>query len=194
MKPLFTIHAGEYLVAAHIEQRFKRASVWVPLRDTGVDLLVTDKRNRGSVSLQVKFSKDFLVTHMGPEFQKELRACGWWTINRDRLSKSPADFWVFVLQGFASRSTDFVVIPRHELLKSLRAIHGRRKTIQVYIWVTEGNKCWETRGLGRADQLRVADGGFRHAHRDLTQWLNNWKPITRLDRSRVRGVPSTACT
>jgi hypothetical protein len=182
MKPLFTIHAGEYLVGAHIEQSFKRANVWVPLRDTGVDLLVTDKRNRASVSLQVKFSKDFLVTHMGPEFQKQLRACGWWSINRDKLANSPADYWVFVLQGFASRSTDFVVVPRDQLLKSLSAIHGRRKTIQVYIWVTEGNKCWETRGLSRADQLRVTDGDFSHAHRDLTRWLNNWKAVMRLNR------------
>jgi hypothetical protein len=85
MRPLFTLHAGEYLVGAHIEQRFKRVNVWVPARDTGVDLLASDRANRGTVSLQVKFSKDFLVTHHGPEFQKELRACGWWTIMRNPL-------------------------------------------------------------------------------------------------------------
>jgi len=102
MRPLFTIHAGEYLVGAHIERSFKRVNVWVPVRDSGVDFLVSDAPNRRSISLQVKFSKDFLVTHWGPEFQKELRACGWWTINRAKLAKSPADYWVFVLQGFAS--------------------------------------------------------------------------------------------
>lgn len=182
MKPLFTVHAGEYLVGAFLEPTFKRANLWVPLRDTGVDLLVSDKHNRTTVSLQVKFSKDFLVTHMGPEFQKQLRACGWWTINRDKLTNSPADYWVFVLQGFASRSTDFVVIPRAELLRCLRAIHGRQKTIQTYIWVTEGKKCWETRGLSRVHQLAVANGDFEHPHRDLTRWLNNWKPVARLNR------------
>jgi len=36
MKPLFTIHGGEYLVGCHIEQKFKRVNVWVPSRDTGV--------------------------------------------------------------------------------------------------------------------------------------------------------------
>jgi len=81
MKLLFTIHAGEYLVGSHIEERFRHAHVWVPSRDSGIDLLVTDRRNRRAVSLQVKFSKDFLVTHMGPAFQKELRACGWWAID-----------------------------------------------------------------------------------------------------------------
>jgi len=52
MKPLFTIHAGEYLVGSHIEQKFRRVNVWVPSRDTGVDLLVSDRRNRHAVSLQ----------------------------------------------------------------------------------------------------------------------------------------------
>ena len=182
MQPLFTLHAGEYLVGAHIEQMFKKANVWVPIRDTGIDLLVSDRRNRSMVTLQVKFSKDFLVTHKGPDFQKELRACGWWTINREKLVKSPADYWVFVLQGFASRSTDFVVMPRRDLLKALGAIHGRRKAIQVYIWVTERNKCWETRGLNRAEELLVARGGFMDSDRDLTRWLNNWKPIAKLSR------------
>ena len=182
MKPLFTVHAGEYLVGAELERRFKRANVWVPLRDTGIDLLVSDSRNRKNVSLQVKFSKDFLVTHMGPEFQKQLRACGWWTIDREKLTKSPADYWVFVLQGFGSRSTDFVVVPRRELLKRLVAIHGGRKPFQLYIWVTERNKCWETRGLIKANQLLIAHGDFKNKNRDLTPWLNNWDPIARLNR------------
>ena len=81
MRSLFTVHAGEYVVASEIERRFRRTNVWVPSRDTGVDLLVTDRRSRGALSLQVKFSKDFLATHMEPAFQKQLRACGWWTID-----------------------------------------------------------------------------------------------------------------
>ena len=181
MQPLFTLHAGEYLVGAHIEKKFKRANVWVPVRDTGIDLLVSDPKNRKTVSLQVKFSKDFLVTHMRSEFQERLRACGWWTINREKLAKSSADFWVFVLQGFASRSTDFVVVPRQELLGRLSAIHGAGKTTQTYIWVTGDQKCWETRGLKIPDQLLVANGDFVHGDRDLTQWLNNWDPIARLN-------------
>jgi hypothetical protein len=182
MRPLFTIHAGEYLVGAEIEKHFKHANVWIPLRDAGIDLLVSDRRNRRSLSLQVKFSKDFLVTHMGSVFQKELRACGWWAINAEKLRASPADYWLFVLVGFASRSVDFVIVPRRELWRRLRAIHGRAKLIQVYIWVTAKKRCWETRGLPRRDQLRVADGTYRHPHRDLSRWLNNWAPIANLNR------------
>ena len=182
MKPLFTIHAGEYLVGAEIEKRFKRVNVWIPLRDTGIDLLVSDRRNRRNLSLQVKYSKDFLVTHMGAQFQKELRACGWWTLNRDKLRASPADYWVFVLQGFASRSVDFVVIPRQELWRRLRALHGTAKIIQTYIWVTETKRCWETRGLNRADQLLITHGSYDHRQRDWSAYLNDWAPIAKLNR------------
>ena len=182
MKPMFTVHAGEYLVGAAIERRFKRVNVWVPVRDTGIDLLVSDRANRDTVSLQVKFSKDFLVTHHGPEFQKEVRACGWWTINRAKLDKSAADQWVFVLQGFASRSTDFVVVPRLQLLRRLDKIHGRRDVFQVYLWTTEHNACWETRGLSRTQELQIAHGSFVDKDRDFTQWLNNWVPVALLNK------------
>jgi hypothetical protein len=182
MKPLFTIHAGEYLVGAYLERQFKRANVWIPLRDTGVDLLISDRRNRRTISLQVKFSKDFLVTHMAPVFQQQLRACGWWTLNRKKLEQSPADYWVFVLQGFASRSVDFVVVPRRELAARLSAIHGRSSSIQSYIWVTENKQCWETRGLSKGEQLSVAHGEYEHVDRNLSSFLNNWKPIASLNR------------
>jgi hypothetical protein len=182
MKPLFTIHSGEYLVGSHIEKHFRNVSVWVPSRDVGVDLLVSDRRLRRAVSLQVKFSKDFLVTHMNAQFQKDLRACGWWTIDRDKLARSPADFWVFVLLGFAARTTDFVIVRPKELLRRLRTIHGVKKKIQTYVWVTERKRCWETRGLLRRDQLLLADGRYNNPARDLTKYLNSWTPISALNQ------------
>lgn len=182
MKPLFTIHAGEYLVGSYIEQQFPHVNVWVPSRDIGVDLLVSDRHNRRTVSLQVKFSKDFLVTHMGPVFQKELRACGWWTIDQSKLCRSSADFWVFVLHGFARRTVDFVIIPPQELWRRLQFIHESQKRIQSYLWVTEGRLCWETRGLLLKDQLRITDGMYRHPIREFTKWLNEWGPVARLNK------------
>lgn len=129
----------------------------------------------------MKFSKDFLVTHVKPEFQKSLRACGWWTINRDKLQTSPADFWVFVLLGFDRRSKDYVIIPPKELLRRLESIHGSQKTIQSYLWVTTSENCWETRGLKSGDQLRLGEGRYRNPTRNLTKWLNNWTPVERLN-------------
>lgn len=182
MKPLFSVHAGEYLAGSHIERHFRHVNVWVPAKDTGIDLLVSDRSNRRTVSLQVKFSKDWLVTHLGPQFQRSLRACGWWTLNRDKLKGSVADYWVFVLQGFASRSIDFVVAPRRELLRRLERIHGRQKVIQTYLWITDNNRCWETRGLKKTDQLRIAGGLFADGPRDFSDWLNAWAPVARLNR------------
>jgi hypothetical protein len=182
MKPLFSVHAGEYLAGSYIERCFRRVNVWLPAKDTGIDLLVSNRSNRRSVSLQVKFSKDWLVTDLGPEFQRTLKACGWWTLNRDKLKKSVADYWVFVLQGFASRSIDFVLAPPRELLRRLERIHGRQNIIQTYLWITESNRCWETRGLKKADQRRIASGLFADRWRDVSDWLNAWSPVARLNR------------
>jgi hypothetical protein len=121
----------------------------VPTRDTGVDLLVSDRHNRRAVSLQVKFSKDWLVTHMGPEFQQGLRACGWWKLNRDKLRLSGADFWVFVLLGFAARSVDFVVVPPRELLRRLDAIHAVRGRSRLTFGLQQAGGAGRHAGSGR---------------------------------------------
>ena len=182
MKPLFTIHAGEFVVGDYIERTFRRVNLWVPAKDTGIDLLVSDGKNKKVVSLQVKFSRDFLATHMAAVFQKPLRACGWWSLNRQKIVTSPADYWIFVLVGFARRSTDFVIIKPAELLKRLDAIHGKPKTVQSYLWVTEKRRCWETRGLRLPDRLSIAQGLFKDDDRDFTAYLNNWEAVKELNR------------
>jgi hypothetical protein len=45
MRPIFTVHAGEFLVGQHLES-FKNRNVWVPTKEHDVDLLVTDKANK----------------------------------------------------------------------------------------------------------------------------------------------------
>jgi hypothetical protein len=71
LKPLFTIHAGECLVGLHV-QKFK-LNVWIPAKDTGIDLLVTDSAYLGGVSLQVKDGKDFLPEEKKPDLRRSLR-------------------------------------------------------------------------------------------------------------------------
>ena len=184
MRPVFTLHAGEALTGEHISRTFRRVNIWVPAKDTGIDFLVTDSRNRRSVSLQVKFSRDFLVTHLHPEFQTTLRACGRWTFHRDKLVNSPADYWVLLLIGFAHRSNDYIIIPPKELARRLKLIHGNETRLQTYLWITQTDQCWETRGLRRDDHKRIADGSYRHAVRDFRRFLNNWKPVARLADGR----------
>jgi hypothetical protein len=182
MRSLFSVHAGEFLAGSHIERHFPRLNLWVPARDSGVDLLVSDARNRSALSLQVKSSRDYLPTHMPRLFQKDLRACTWFKIKRKKLTDTPADLWVLVIHGFARRSTDYVVIPPRELHRRLRSIHGNQTAFQTYLWVTEDGRCWETRGLVRRDQDRIVDGRFHAPSRDFTKWLNHWQPLARLAR------------
>jgi hypothetical protein len=183
VKPLFTVHAGEFLVDREIERKFRGVNVWIPAKDTGIDLLVTNNNNTKTVSLQVKFSRDYLVTHMkDAAFQKEFRACGWWTPTRQQIEKSRAQYWVFVLVGFANRSTDFVIIKPHDLLKRFDAVHEKAaRKFHSYLWVTQQGKCYETRGLNRSDQLLIAEKKFTNDARDFTAYLNNWEPIKALN-------------
>jgi len=187
VKPLFTIHAGEFVVGDYIERKFPRVNVWVPTKDTGVDLLLLGKKNKRVLSLQVKFSRDFPDTHMAAEFQKQLRANGWWSLTRQKIAASPADYWIFVIARSArcSPDSDFVIITPAELLRRLDAIHpGNPKIFQSYLLVTEKDKCWETRGLKHSDRLLIAQGEFKNnQERDFTDYLNNWDPIEELNRS-----------
>jgi predicted helicase len=183
LKPLFTIHAGEFLVDCEIERKFRRVNVWIPAKDTGIDLLVSNDNNTKTLSLQVKFSRDYLATHMrDAAFHKELRACGWWTPTRQQIKQSRAEYWIFVLVGFANRSTDFIIIKPGELLTRLDAIHGKAaKKFQSYLWVTQKSTCWETRGLNRKDQLSITENTFENSIRNFTAYLNNWTPIKALN-------------
>ncbi|MGA2966846.1 MAG: hypothetical protein ABSD64_11585 [Terriglobales bacterium] len=166
---MFTIHAGEYLVGDHVQRRLK-LNVWIPAKDTGIDLLVTDRENRRTVSLQAKYGKDFLPEEKNPELREKLRCISWFTLNRAKLKDSPADFWVFVLHGFKSKAPDFVVIPTAELRQRMTKLHNE-KTLQIYLCTTGSNRCWEIRGLGH-DMLRIEEGKNKSPLRDFTQYLN----------------------
>ena len=177
MKPIFTIHGGEYLVGSYIEENFKKFNIWVPSKDTGVDLLVTNSKNSKAVTLQVKFSKDYSVTHMESAFQDKFKAWGWWTLRWDKMRTSKADLWVFVMQSFGLKTIECIVVPPRKLLQKLRRIHGKRELIQSYLWVTNNNKCWETRGLNKAGRIALTYGSFSDRQRDFSTFLNNWKPM-----------------
>jgi hypothetical protein len=180
MRPIFTIHAGEFIVGEHVERKFKGLNVWVPTKDSGVDLLVTNSTNSKAISFQVKFSRDYLTTHIDAEFQDPMRVCGWFTLNRDKINHSSAHFWVLVLIGSKKPSRDYVIIKPADLLKRLDRIPIHRKEsdkLQVYIWVTEKHLCWDTRGLGKSEQLQIAKGTFVNADRDFSAYLNNWEMV-----------------
>lgn len=172
MRPMFTIHAGEYLVGLHVQKHLK-LNAWIPAKDTGIDLLVTDPDNHHSVSLQVKYGKDFLPEEKIPELRENFRCLSWFTLNRTKLNASPAEFWVFVLHGFKSEAPDFIVIPATELQRRMAELHeSGSDVLQCYLSSTESGQCWETRGLGKKDKLEIVCGTYRNPLRDFTRYMN----------------------
>jgi hypothetical protein len=169
------------LVGQHIEREFKK-NIWIPTKDTGVDLLVTNQQNTRTISLQVKFSKDFLsITKLPESVLRGLRSRAWFTLDREKMRHSTANLWVFVLAAFTKRPPDYVVIKSAELLKKLDALGGTSaKPIQTYILVTEHDRCWLTRGLSNAHYEAISQNAFENRDRDLTAYLNDWKLIESL--------------
>ncbi len=179
MRPIFTVHAGEYLVAAKIEETFPLIRVWIPSKDDGIDLLVTDKNCRDSISLQIKFSKDYLGNGVKPEIATTIKSGGWWTFKREKIVKSPADYWVLVTYSFHNRDSDFIVIKPIDLIRLYDAL-GNQERINSYVWVTNSKNCWETRGLKKDEQLLVTQDRFTDETRSLKKYLNNWSMIQSL--------------
>jgi hypothetical protein len=168
MRPMFTIHAGEYLVGLYVQQRLG-LNVWILAKDTGIDLLLTDRENRRTVSLQAKYGKDFLPGKSAV-FRDSLRCLSWFPLNRNKLNASQAEFWIFVLHGFKSKEPDFVVVPTADLRQRMMELHNKG-TLHIYLCSTGSNLCWETRGL-RDDMLQLEEGVHKNPLRDFTQYLN----------------------
>lgn len=178
MRPLFTIHAGEFLVGQYIDKNFKDKKVWVPTKDTGIDLLITNSAPTRAVALQVKFSRDFLPTgRLEPFSQKQLRTFTWFTLDRKHLVRSTAHYWVFVLLGFEKNSYDYLIIKPKELLRRLEEIHGVSTRYDPYVWVTKQDQAWLARDLKKADEERIANSTYRNKSRDVTRHLNDWSAI-----------------
>jgi len=167
---------------SEIERQFRHVNVWIPAKDTGVDILVSNTDNSRAVSLQVKFSRDYFATHLKEGLRAQVRAFGWWTPTRKQIEKSSAQYWIFVLYGFANKDPDFIIIKPDDLLKRLDAIHdGTAEKFHIYLWVTSSNKCYETRGLNEKEKQSIADKTFQQDARDFSAYLNEWAPIKALN-------------
>lgn len=175
MKPIFTIHEGEFLVGDHINRKFGRKyDVWVPTKDIGIDLLVTRKRRQGkAAAIQVKFSRGFSIPE---ELTPHLIATSCFTLDPEKIRKSKADLWVFVIMTLKHKE-HFVLVPRLELRK--RIPHGCGKKWNVYLWVCDNGSCYEVRNLNRDERIDAIIRGVRDRHRDFwrrdfTKWLERW--------------------
>jgi hypothetical protein len=178
MKPIFTIHEGEFLVGDHINRTFtQKFEVWVPTKDSGVDLLVTRTGGLGKpVRLQVKFSRSFDIHQ---EMIRHVVATSWYTLDPQKIRKSRADLWVFVILTLR-HDHHFVVIPTRELLKRIPK-QGSKKW-NLYLWVYANQSCYQVRDLTNEERLGTPYRGVKDRNRDFSNWLENWKLLDKFSK------------
>lgn len=179
MKPLFTLHAGEYLTGCELERQLgNKVNLWVPSKDEGVDILVTDRANKRIVTIQVKYSRDFIRVVKDSSRRTLLRSGGWWTFNRVKLQNSKADFWVLLTYDGFGKESDFIIIPPKDLLKIYNRTGRKQKIIQSYVWVTKNRKrALEGRDLNKELANDMIEGKIDPGIRDLSFYLSNWSLI-----------------
>lgn len=189
MTPLFTVHAGEYIVGEKIEKEFKGLNVWIPSKDTGIDLLITNKNNTKTVSLQVKLSRDYSPLKAVTDFDRSLIVGGWCNLAHNKIAKSTAGYWVFVLVSHERREQpQFIVIPPKELLKRLIANNHEKESAKYdfYPWVIKSKDSkvvtLDGRGLNREDKAALAEGSFKLGNRDLSIFLDDWSALQKLQK------------
>lgn len=182
MRPFFTIHAGEFLVGEYIQNTFKSLNVWVPAKDTGVDLLITDKTAKRATSIQVKLSRDYRKQEAVDDFDHELIAGGWLLLDHEKIEKSSADWWVIILVSHERKmKPQFIIISPSELLSRLEKIHGKSKKYHFYPWVTRSGLCLDGRGIRKHDRISLSKNQFELGSRDLSSFLNNWSCLHKLE-------------
>ena len=179
MKPVYTIHAGEYFVGSHIEKIRSKWHIWIPSKDTGVDLLLSNSKNSKTVSIQVKSSKDYSPDFNNPVHQRKLVGSSYFNLNTAKLSNSQAELWVFVIHSFKLNKYHYVIIKPKDLSKRFKRIHNVNQNIRSYLWITKGKECWETRGLKKAQQEAILNNDTNEIdeNRNFSQFLNNWESL-----------------
>ena len=192
MRPIFTVHAGEYLVAQYIEQLFAKdygIRVWIPSKDDGVDLLLTSKNRKKALGVQVKYSKDYALVEKEPLYEALVK--GWFRINWKKLNQSKADVWVLVIPRYTNegcaKQVYYLVFKRKELIKRIKGDASRAEcsylkneseniSVTLYPQVFAGDICVDVRNAlrGRDDvKLKQLDNlkcRKRHA-RNFSQFL-----------------------
>jgi hypothetical protein len=175
MKPIFTVHAGEFVFAEAIEKRYPNLRIWMPTKDTGVDFLLTDEISKSAASVQVKMSRDYRPAFAKDEFDKKLKAAGWFVFSHSALECSSADVWSLILISHERKQKPiFLNIPPRILLERLIETHGVRKSYHLYPWVLDDGHCIEGRGMKRSDKRKYLSGSCFANSRDMSEFFENW--------------------
>jgi hypothetical protein len=174
MRPLFTIHGGEYITADYLERKFKKnLRIWVPSKDDGIDLLVSSRTCRQTLALQVKSSKIYATKY----------ACdysGWWRINMGKVKNSKADYWIFVtlplMLGRKKQEPFFLAFRPTELIKKLNGRGYNQSTVDLY-FAQRNHTVIDTRGLELDDVEKLFSNPSKDSSRNYSGFLCDWKTI-----------------
>ena len=180
MRPIFTIHAGEFVFGEEIERRYKNCDLWIPAKDKGIDFLITGNPQKAPLSVQVKMSRDFSKNIALSNFDKSVYASGWFQFSKKKLEESPAKIWSLVMLSRDRRIEPvFINIQPQEMLRRLQKIHGSvATTFAVYPCLMKINgklQCVEVRGLKAHERNQLAIGAIDYPDRDWTDFHNNWE-------------------
>ena len=167
MKAHYAITVGEFLVGEELQKR--KFEVWIPAKDTGVDLLAT----MGSkiLRLQVKESRVWIDRN-----RSHTRWTSWTMLKSADLGRAAdkgVDFFVFVIHaldesGLRPKFTDprYVLIPPLELDERVATYRPGTDDRSVYWTVDDHDRLWEARGEMR--------NYAQSAEREFTEFLENW--------------------
>jgi len=180
MRPIFTIHGGEYLFANEFEKRYPSLKLWIPAKDVGIDFLITNESNSKALSVQVKYSRDYNILQIDSNIRSNLKSLGWFHLNRDKLKTSKADYWVLLNYEGKTKTTDFFFIKPKNLLKRYNNLGRNGKIIDSYLWVLGKTKhAYETRGLRSNAQTMILSGRNNNRNRNFTIFLDRWNVINK---------------
>jgi len=168
MRPIYTLHGGEFLLGEKILEQFRgKYEIWIPTKDNGVDLLLTHKRGlRKPVTIQVKSSRSY-----GDE------PWGWFSLKTAKIRTSNADLWVFVIPFYTKSmklEPQFVLLPLSELKRRVPRSSG--DTWHLYLYITRKKRCFDARGWTNCDYERADQGEFDR-RRDYSKFLENWSVL-----------------
>lgn len=180
MKPIFTIHAGEYLAGSEIERQCPDWEIWIPSRDTGIDLLMRHKRTGKTKTIQVKFSKSFTEDFYSPEIGQYFNTQGWWALKKQKIEISKAEYWVFVLYSFHTTKNDFLIFTKKELISLFKKL-GKwdKEIIQTYFWTLKNGTAFEGRGLKKRERTELIENPKKFKNREITKHLNGWELLNK---------------
>ncbi|WP_341228323.1 hypothetical protein [uncultured Arcticibacterium sp.] len=179
MKPLFTIHGGEFLFGNEVEKRFPNLSIWIPSKDSGIDFLLTNQEVTKSLTIQVKYSRDFNWSHGNDVIQSYVKTTAWYNLKREKIVDSKADYWVFVNYDGLTHSADYIFVKPKELISIFDKFKTNSSNIVMYLAVFKSNKCYETRGLKKSELKGLLEGKLDNTIRDFSPFLENWEILNK---------------